>query len=151
MEITTKYVGTVEITEEQIIHFPSGLPGFVEEKEFALLAFPGNGLFQLLQSIENPNLAFVITDPYQYYADYSFDLDEQIQETLKIEKREDVVVMTIVTIHDPFIKSTLNLKAPLIFNIRERLAKQYILQDTVYHSKTPMIQEKQRDVRKRDA
>lgn len=150
MEIQTKYIGTVDITEEQLIQFPAGLPGFVEEKEFALLAFPGNDLFQLLQSIHNPDLAFVITDPYQYYQDYSFDLDKQIQDVLKIKEREDVVVMTIVTIHDPFVKSTLNLKAPLIFNKSERLGKQYILQNTKYLSQTPMIS-KEQEVEKRDA
>lgn len=135
----TKYLGEIEISEESIIHFPTGLPGFIDERQFALLDFPGNDFFQLLQSLTTPDLAFVVTDPYAFYEEYAFDLDDQTLEILDIEERKEVLILVIVTINEPFEKSTLNLKAPLVLNIVKHRAKQYILQSEEYIAQAPIV------------
>lgn len=135
MEIATKYLGILEIDEEKIIQFPNGIPGFIKETKFVILDFPDNPIFQILQSVQNENIAFVITDPYLIYRDYSFKLDETILEVLRIESEKDVLVSSIVTIKNPFEHSTINLKAPIIINPNRLLGKQYILNDEDYPSK----------------
>ena len=60
MLLDTKYLGEVEIDEEMIIQFESGIPGFQEEKEFAILDIPGNDLIQMMQSVKNSELAFLL-------------------------------------------------------------------------------------------
>ncbi|MFC4557523.1 flagellar assembly protein FliW [Virgibacillus kekensis] len=135
MNIKTKYLGEKEIEESSIIHFPFGLPGFPEEKQFALLDMPGNPVFQILQSINSQGTAFIVTNPYLFYRDYAFDLDDNLLETLQIKDEKEVRVLTIVTVKDPFDTSTLNLKAPLILNSRRNLGKQYILNTDIYPSK----------------
>src|SRR5699024_813094 len=131
-------LGEVTIDKKEILQFPNGLPGFTEEKEFILIDLPNNPLFQFLQSINNVDLAFIVTNPYNYYQRYTFELDKQTLTKLKITKEQEVDIKTIVTLQEPFNKSTLNLKAPLIINRTERLAKQYILQTNEYQTKSPI-------------
>lgn len=135
MNIQTKYLGEVEISTEQIIQFSFGLPGFLDEKEFVLLDIPGNPVFQFLQSVQSKDIAFVVANPYHFYKDYRFELDEPTIDALQIESEKDVIVLTIVTVKDPFNSSTINLKAPLIINQQKLLGKQYILNSDEYDSK----------------
>lgn len=137
--IDTKYLGKIEIEENQVIQFPSGLPGFIEEEKFVILDIPGNPLFQTLQSMTTSDLAFIVTNPYHFYQDYTFKLDEQILESLTIENEQDVAVLSIVTLKSPFKTSTLNLKAPIIINSTRKQGKQYILNQDDYSTKTPIV------------
>ncbi|GGH75422.1 flagellar assembly factor FliW [Compostibacillus humi] len=138
MEIMTKYFGKVSIEEGKIIEFPDGIPGFIEERRFVLLDLPANPAFQILQSVHNAHTAFVVTNPYFIYPDYTFKLDEAVQEQLQIREEKDVTVLSIVTLKQPFQQSTLNLKAPLIINPIRMLGKQYILNLDDYSSKAPI-------------
>lgn len=138
MQIESSYLGNIVIDEEKIIQFQAGLPGFAEEKEFVILEIPENQLFHILQSIHNPNLAFVITDPYQIYTSYTFELDDYTIENLQITSQEDVAVFTIMTLKESFQKSTINLKAPIVINMKKQLAKQYVLNSDEYSSQAPI-------------
>ncbi|RDW16519.1 flagellar assembly protein FliW [Oceanobacillus arenosus] len=135
MIIQTKYLGEVEINAEKMIRFPNGLPGFGDELEFALLHLPDNPVFQILQSINTANVAFIVTDPYLIYKSYEFELDDNLVETLKIKEEKDVSVFAIVTLKDPFATSTINLKAPIIINTMNKRGKQFILNTDKYPSK----------------
>lgn len=139
MAVQTKYLGEIEVNDEQVIEFSSGLPGFVDELSFALIDFPGNPLFQILQSLSTPALAFIVTNPHHFYQDYEFKLDDQVVESLQITSEKDVLLRTIVTLKNPFQKSTLNLKAPLIINQTTRKGKQYIINTDDYTTKAPIV------------
>jgi len=128
----------MEILDDLIIRFPHGLPGFQEETSFVLLDLPNDSLFQVLQSTQKPELAFVIANPYEFEKEYHLKLDQSIIDLLNIESQKEVAVFGIVTVKEPFTSSTINLKAPLIFNVKEKLAKQYILQNDIYKTKTPI-------------
>ncbi|WLV23979.1 flagellar assembly protein FliW [Aciduricibacillus chroicocephali] len=141
MQIHTKYLGELTIEEKQIIHFPHGLPGFQEETRFVLMNLPDGGMFEVLQSAETPELAFIVASPYHFDQSYKVEIDEAVQESLEIEQPEDVAIYGIVTIRDPFAKSTINLKAPLLINVNKQLAKQHILTTDHYVTKTPIMKE----------
>ncbi|SHF89204.1 flagellar assembly protein FliW [Ornithinibacillus halophilus] len=138
VKILTKYFGEMEIEEDKIINFPSGLPGFIEETSFILLELPGSPVFQILQSIHNRDIAFVVANPYHFYEDYSFDLDDHLLTSLEINTEEDVMVLSIVTLKDPFSTSTINLKAPIIINHMKKRGKQYILNIDDYSIREPI-------------
>ncbi|MUK90801.1 flagellar assembly protein FliW [Ornithinibacillus sp. L9] len=135
MKIETKYLGEVEIEENIIIEFPSGLPGFVDETKFVLLDLPGNPIFQVLQSVRSVNVAFIVTNPYHFYRDYTFELDGNLLEALHIRVEKEVMVLSIITLKEPFHTSTINLKAPVIINQTKMFGKQYILNMEDYPSK----------------
>ncbi|MEK3764717.1 flagellar assembly protein FliW [Solibacillus sp. FSL K6-4121] len=129
MNITTAYMGEVEVNPSQIIKFEHGLPGFEDEKEFIQLPLSKESVFQVLQSIKTAGLAFIITSPYLINADYGFELDEAVTQALDLKSDKEVAVFNIVSLKDSLENSTVNLKAPIILNIENQKAKQIILEE----------------------
>ncbi|WP_042222451.1 flagellar assembly protein FliW [Oceanobacillus manasiensis] len=147
MKIPTKYLGEVEIDEQRLIHFASGIPGFIDEKHFILMELADNPAFQILQSVETKDVAFVVTSPHTVYPDYTIKLDDTIIESLQIESENDVLLFSIVTLKSPFQKSTLNLKSPLVINSRSKRGKQYIVAIDEYSTTAPIVPENPLEVK----
>ncbi|MBT2685453.1 flagellar assembly protein FliW [Bacillus sp. ISL-37] len=137
MKINTKYHGEVEV--EDILTFEKGIPGFVEEKQFALLPLSDDESYVVLQSVSTPGLAFVLTNPFHFKKEYDFQLEDATVEELNLESEKDVAVYSILTVQDPFEKTTANLQAPIIINQRNRKAKQVILHNEQYKTKHPIF------------
>jgi flagellar assembly factor FliW len=138
MNLQTKFHGEVELNEEQIIYFNTGIPGFVDEKEFCILPIEETPLF-VLQSVKSDQTAFILTDPFNFFANYEFDLPEEVTEALSISTDKDVAVFVILTVQEPFEKTTVNLQAPVIINQKEKQGKQVILNQTSYTTKHLLI------------
>jgi flagellar assembly factor FliW len=135
MKIKTKYHGTTEIHKEETLHFINGIPGFKDEKEFVLLPLPENEWFHVLQSTKTPELGFVVTDPFIFFTDYNFKLDESTVEQLEKPSEKNIKVLSILTVREPLHKTTTNLQAPIVINLENNKAKQIILNDTNYQIK----------------
>lgn len=130
MLINTKFLGEVEIKESEIISFNQGLPGFREYQQFILLSLDADLPLAVLQSTEEATIGFVVAFPFAFKQDYAFDLSDEDKEDLQIEKEEDVLTYSIVTLQENFVDSTINLLAPIIININKKLGKQIVLQDS---------------------
>ncbi|MFL0364981.1 flagellar assembly protein FliW [Pseudobacillus sp. 179-B 2D1 NHS] len=135
MIIETKYHGQLEVMEEDIWTFNQGIPGFVDEKSFTLLAFPDNDLFFVLQSTNTPALGFIVASPFVFFPEYDIQLGDSTIETLQLEKAEEAAVYTILTVREPFNETTANLQAPIILNTKNKRAKQVILNDSRYQTR----------------
>jgi len=129
MKIVTKFLGEIEIVEQDILMFEHGLLGLEYEKNFVLLPVDADLPLAILQSVDNAEIGFVIAYPFAFKKDYSFDISEDDREQLHIEKEEDVLTYAIVTMKETFQESTINLLAPLIINMDKKLGKQIVLQD----------------------
>src|SRR5699024_10408089 len=123
----------------KVIHFPTGLPGFQDESSFVLLDIPNNEVLQILQSVQTPELAFIVANPHDFYKDYAFKLDEPTLDALQIKEGKEIVILSIMTIQEPFSESTINLKAPIIIHANKRLGKQCILNDDKYDLKANIV------------
>ncbi|WP_404445488.1 flagellar assembly protein FliW [Sutcliffiella horikoshii] len=141
MKIETKYHGLIEIRGEEVLRFPNGIPGFVDEKEFAIIPFTEEGTFYILQSVQTSELGFVMTNPFTFYPDYDFNLENQAVDTLELDSPEDVTVYTVLTMADPFNKTTANLQAPVVVNVKKKLGKQVILTGSPYQTKHNLFSE----------
>lgn len=127
MELETKPFGKIEINERQRIKFPGGILGFEHIREFALLnakQWP----FYWLQSIEVPDLAFILIDPKIIRPDYTADVDENDFSDIFPENadKENMLIFAIVTIPEDQKKMSANLQGPVIINRDKRLGKQFI-------------------------
>ena len=140
MKVETKYFGEIEVSEDRIIDFPQGVPGFQDQKQFVLLDLEDSPVFHVLQSVTNIKAAFIVANPYHFRKDYEFNLDDGMLEVLEIEKEEDVAVYVILSIREPFEKSTMNLQAPVVVNQTKRKGKQYIMNNSGYAIRTPVIE-----------
>ncbi|USK49567.1 flagellar assembly protein FliW [Bacillus sp. CMF12] len=134
MNIQTKFHGEQEINKDDIIHFPSGIPGFLDEKEFYILPLEGTDLF-VLQSVKTTEVAFIVTDPFVLFPQYEFDLPEEAVEKLEIQSNKEVATFVILTVREPFQETTANLQAPLVINQTKKLGKQVILNQTPSQTK----------------
>lgn len=143
MKIQTKYHGEKEINEEDILSFQTGIPGFEKEKNFVLLAFPDNSVFYALQSVQTPDVSFVVTDPFSFFIDYNVKIDDATIDALAIETEQDVTLLSILTVREPFEETTANLQAPLVINKRTRSGRQLILTGTPYETRHSLFQAKE--------
>lgn len=132
----------MNVSEDKVMTFPKGLPGFEEETKFVLLDISEDIIFQILQSVKSPELAFFVVNPYLIFEDYSIQLNDHAIESLNIDDEKDVAILTVMTLKEPFTKSTVNLKAPLVLNLANNRGKQYILNDDQYSMRAKIPQHK---------
>lgn len=147
MMIQTKFHGELEIEQMKQWTFPNGLPGLENEKRFILLPIEGNDSLQVMQSVESPSTALIVSNPYAIMDDYSFEIDEPTLELLKINAQEDLMILAVMTLKQPIESSTINLQAPLVFNIANQTAKQMILNDSRYNLRQPIGQPAEKGAR----
>lgn len=140
MKLNTLRFGEIEIDTEQTIVFAHGIPGFDELSKFILLQPDPEVPFTFLQSLENTDLSFILTNPFAFYPEYEFILPEAAKEELEIEKEQDFSIWSIVSIKESIQEATLNLLAPVIIQEKAKLGKQIILQGTPYRTKHALIQ-----------
>ncbi|HNO25209.1 MAG TPA: flagellar assembly protein FliW, partial [Leptospiraceae bacterium] len=69
-EIDSKPFGKIQIDERQIVDFPEGLFGFDQNRSFAVIEENPDTVFKWLQSLEDPELAFVLIQPHIFLTDY---------------------------------------------------------------------------------
>ena len=133
MLLQTKHFGEIEIDEKSILRFDSGLPGFELLKEFILIGSEDEtSPFKWLQCVNEPQMAFAIANPFLIVKDYDFILSDEAAIRLEIKKNEDIAVYVIVVVPEDFEKISMNLKAPLIINIKNRKGEQIILDTDKY-------------------
>jgi flagellar assembly factor FliW len=145
MELTTKHFGLIEIDEKGIISFPEGIPGFEDVKKFVLLGNASqDNPFQWLQSVDKPDLAFIIIDPKVFRPDYIVDVDDNKVEILEINHIEKVLVYAIVVIPEDVRKMTANLAAPVLINTMNNLGKQVTLEKGNYMIRHYILDELER-------
>lgn len=141
MKLNTRMLGEVDIQEEDRIVFHQGLPGFESLKEYVLLKTEDDIPFSFLQSTEDEQVSFIVTNPFWFYKEYEFQLSTSAKEALLLADPHDLTIWSIVSIPDALENATLNLQAPVLINTRERLGAQVILHDTGYHPKHPLIRQ----------
>ncbi|NLM96925.1 MAG: flagellar assembly protein FliW [Halanaerobiaceae bacterium] len=128
MEIKTRDFGIIEISEDDIIDFPVGIPGFSDYREFVLLPLDEDSPFVIMQSVEESELAFILISPWEIVSDYEFEIGENIEKALRVETEKDLLVFVTVSIRQDIKDTTVNLAAPLIINKREKIGRQLILE-----------------------
>ena len=142
MKLNTVRFGEIEIDENRIFTFKLPIIGFDMLKKFVILDPNKETLFKWLQSIEDPGLAFPIISVSALDIDYTIDLADSVVDTLEIKNVESLLVMNITSIPQDNPKgTTINLLAPLIFNLDNQSAAQVVLSGSGYDISYPMFKE----------
>ena len=123
------------------IFFKDGLLGLEEYKTYTIEAIEENGVFYLLQSLENEELGIIVTNPFAFKKDYEIRLDDKLVEELEIKKEEEVLIVNTVTLSEKRENFTSNLMAPLVINVTNNKGKQIILSDSRYKIKEKIFKE----------
>lgn len=140
MEIKTKGMGNVEISNEQIITLEAGFYGFEDFHKFALLDSK-EPPFIWIQSLEDENLAFIALDPFIFRPDYELDIDNESLEFINLTSPTDALVFAIVTVPKDGSPITANLQGPLIINKQNKKAIQAAVNSPKWKTKHDIIAE----------
>jgi len=148
IKVTTTRFDEIEVDEKDVIELPAGLIGFPELKRYVILNHDENSPFKWLQSLDDGAIAFVIINPLLFRADYTVEVNEAEVSDLSIDKEQDAVISVIVTMPSDPQKMTANLKAPLIFNLKNRKGRQVILNNPDYTTRHNIMDEAEKGATK---
>jgi flagellar assembly factor FliW len=136
--VESEILGPIEVADEQRFSFPQGLYGFPDCREFVLAAAPRTGLYWL-QSVDYAALAFLLADPFVHCTHFHIDLDDADAHRLGSSDPQDILVLAIVTMPERRGEPcTVNLHAPILFNLRARHAHQSIRADDGFNIREPL-------------
>lgn len=127
MQIRTTRFGELEIDPLDVLLFPSGLIGFEESRHFVLLADEKQPSIVWLQSVSEPQLAFLAVSPRRFVRDYRLRVAQADLGPLLQENDDETFVVALASKHDR--GWTLNLKAPIVINPVRRMGKQILTLD----------------------
>lgn len=142
MNITTKNFGEITIDDEKIIKFPSGIIGFPDLTDFALIhdEEKGVGGIHWMQSMQEPAFAMPVMDPLNVCEDYNPQVDDEILKPIGELVPEETLVLVTVTVPSDISKMSVNLRGPIVINAVERKAVQVIVEGEEYPVKFPIFE-----------
>ena len=141
-KIYTSRFGELEVDEEKVVHFQNGIPAFENEHEFIVLPYDEESPYYFMQSLNSPDLAFLLTIPFLFFPDYSFEIDDETIRELDVKSSDKLLYYSMITIPNGSIRyMTANLLAPVVINIENMQAKQVVLENSNYTTKHRLFPE----------
>jgi flagellar assembly factor FliW len=124
MKIETTRFGKLSIEAEDILHFPAGLIGLEECCDWVLLADAQNDALGWLQCTTRSDVAVAVASPRRFVPEYQLRVTRSELAPKALPDAREAKVLVIVGKNDEAI--TLNLKAPLVINLHDRLGRQVV-------------------------
>jgi len=145
MNIETSRFGDIPVEEDQILSFPRGLIGLADATRFTLLptAAKAGGKatsqsgYYWLQSLDVPDLAFLVTDPEPFFKDYDVPIREETQQDLHLADTKDGRLLVICNRVGEWL--TGNLLGPLVIKTVARLGQQMVLTEKPWSHRQPLV------------
>jgi flagellar assembly factor FliW len=139
MQINSQRFGVVELEDDAVLSFPSGIIGFPREQAFALIPHQGSNYLAWLQSLQNPALAFPVVSAH-FYGDAYPDVPvvEAARGAGVPGAAEDLAVLVVLCapIGQP---ATVNLMAPIVVNSETRTGAQVILEGSRFSTREVFV------------
>ncbi|MGF1633408.1 MAG: flagellar assembly protein FliW [Phycisphaerae bacterium] len=137
MEIESSRFGVVDVDSDRIITFPNGLLGFPGASTFALIQAGEESYFFWLQCTSDPNLAFVVTDPTTFFADYEVPVRQEAATEICLEDERHVQMFVICNKVGEWL--TGNLLGPLVINVQTKLGTQVVMTEKKWTTRQPLL------------
>ena len=130
MEVQNTRFGTLNVDEEELITLDGGLMGFPKSLRYIMFPYSDDSSFFWLQSIEEPEIAFIVINPFDFFNDLVFEVSDDDAQSINLERGEDVEIFTLVTIPDgaPEEMRT-NLAGPVVVNVANRQGRQILVKE----------------------
>lgn len=138
MRVLTRRFGILRVPDELVWRWPVPLPGFPRSREFVLIDDENARPFLWLQSLNEPEVAFVIVDAGLVVGGYRPALPEAEMTCLDIPPGHRPLLYAIVTVPDDPRLAWVNLRAPIALNVSARLGRQVVLSDERYSFRHPL-------------
>jgi flagellar assembly factor FliW len=136
--IQTSRFGPMTVDAQRIMTFERGLLGFPNFRRYALIQTGQENCFFWLQSVDEPTLAFVVTDPSLFFKEYRVPFKEEAQSELELGDAAQGQVFVICNKVDDML--TCNLLGPIVVNVSNRRAQQVVLTEKRWTTRQPLVQ-----------
>jgi len=139
VRIDSRRFGTIEVEESSLFEFADGLLGLEESTRSLVLVEQEDTPYYWLHSATDPDVAFVVTDPWAFWPDYDIVIPDEVEEELGLAGPEDVGVMVLVSVRpaadggSPTV--TANLLGPLVVSSSTRRGRQLVLDNARYSAR----------------
>ena len=92
MQLQTKDYGVIDYEEKDLFHFSDGLFGFSQVQHYLPLCLneEEDSTVLLLHGVEDPNIAFVVINPFALDPDYTPSLTEEELSYLGVKTAEEL-------------------------------------------------------------
>ncbi len=124
-KILTSRFGELKISKEKVLSFPQGIVGFPKCHQFTVIEYQAP--FSWLQSLDDPDLAFVVVDGQKLAFQYPYQAS--LSEVIDLQKKDPYLILTLIVIRESLRDATVNLKAPIYINLRNNQGFQLILDE----------------------
>lgn len=143
MKVHTSRFGALEVNDTDIISLAEGLMGFEDLNRYFIVDPSDDTMILWFQSMDRPEIAFPILEPKIFRPDYRVRLSANELRLLKLDSvaKPETLVYSILTIPEDPRGMTANLKAPIVVNVKENIARQVVLQENEYSVKCSMYKE----------
>lgn len=139
MRIENTKLGDIEIDDARIVTLPEGILGFSDARRYVVLDIRKGSSLKWLLCVDRPELALVVTDPYAWFPDYRMSLADSDAAAIAFRDEDDMSVMAIVTLRGRRREdTTLNLRAPVVVNLRTLLGRQVVLPEERWGIRVPL-------------
>lgn len=129
----------LDTLQGKTIQLQGSVRGFEHLNIFTLHVIEEAVQFAYLQSLEEEGVGFVVASPFELVGEYTFEIEEVDKGKISLTRHEDALVLSILTLKEPFIHSTVNLLAPIIINVSNMQGLQIVLPPKYdYGTKTPI-------------
>lgn len=136
--IETVHFGPVDIAQDSLIDFPSGLPAFESERRFVLIRKPHHEPLLFLQSLSTPSLAFLAIAVEDILLDYHVEISDEEMATLGgPDPDSEFDLLALITI-SPGGEVSANLQAPIVIHRLRHRAVQAIQSNPAYSCRHPL-------------
>lgn len=135
VKVQSTRFGELEVPASSIITVVGGLIGFQTLTKYTLLEY--NPPFSWLQSLDRADMAFVVVNAAEFGDEYSFALPEGDAE-LQLTDADDVAIINLVSVRPDPMQTTVNLKAPIIVNLRNMRGRQVVLDNPRFPVRMPL-------------
>jgi flagellar assembly factor FliW len=148
-KMMTKHFGEITYDPERLITFEDGIPGFPNSKQYMLMSeTEDEDMFFWLQSIDEGDVAFTLMDVYKVLPDYNPQVDSAEIDELGPLSDSPLLIYNIVVIPDYVRQMTVNLRAPVVMNLKTGLGKQMICTNDDYSIRFMIFEELERAKKK---
>jgi flagellar assembly factor FliW len=144
--IQTKCFGEMEYSPDAVFSFPDGMPGFENEHAFVFLKQPDAHPLMFMQSLSVPDLCFILLPVLAADPHYNLQLAEEDLATLRLPAGrqprigQDVLCAVLVcAAGDQRPDPTVNLRAPIVVNLKLQIGMQAIQAQSEYSYRHPLV------------
>lgn len=143
-KIVSGKLGEIEFAETDIITLSAPILGFPDLNDFILISNEKSYPFLWFQSVQDPNICFILVEPDIFYPEFKPELNKREAKILGAEENAELKLFGIVVVPDQPKNATVNLRAPIVLNMEKKLAKQVILEDDKWQIKSPLFKNQEK-------